>query len=115
LLAQQPTTPPADALIPAPEELAAYAQQQWEALLLYLVGGSNLPPQPPSTLPGPLIDVPGLLAAAGLMTKGEQSQMQCELGAPNKVGESSMLEWGVRHVGREAVLQPWSCPFACSA
>ncbi|PRW59756.1 general transcription factor IIH subunit 4 isoform B [Chlorella sorokiniana] len=68
--------PPAAAL-PSAAELNAYARQQWDGLLLYLVGGSSQPPGPPPELRGAApVDIPSLLARAGLMLKDEYTLTQ---------------------------------------
>lgn len=59
--------------------LAAYARQQWEALLLYLVGGEGTTPVAPPELQAASIDIRGLLVAAGLMAKDERTQRQSGL------------------------------------
>lgn len=70
--------PPPDAVPPSASELAAFARQQWEALLLYLVDGASSPPGPLHMLCVAALDVPSLLAAAGLMLKNEYTQRQSE-------------------------------------
>lgn len=62
-----------------PEDLNHYARQQWDGLLLYLVGGSSQPPGPPPQLHGAAaVDIPSLLARAGLMLKDEYTLSQSE-------------------------------------
>lgn len=73
---QAAALPPPSAAPPSGAELAAFARQQWEALLLYLVDGASSPPSPPHVLRAAALDVPGLLAAAGLMLKNEYTQRQ---------------------------------------
>lgn len=75
---QAAALPPPSAAPPSGAELAAFARQQWEALLLYLVDGASSPPSPPHVLRAAALDVPGLLAAAGLMLKNEYTQRQSE-------------------------------------
>lgn len=69
---------PPHAAPPSATELAAAARRQWEALLLHLVDGASSPPSPPRVLHAVPLDVPGLLAAAGLMQKNEYTQRQSE-------------------------------------
>ena len=77
LLAWQGAVPPAAAL-PSTADLATYARQQWEALLLYLVRGDSAPPEAPAMLQATPIHIPGLLVAAGLMVKQESTREQRE-------------------------------------
>lgn len=70
---------PPPAATPSPADLAAYARGQWEALLLYLVSGASQPPGMPAELGGAgatPVDVPRLLAAAGLMARDEYTLAQ---------------------------------------
>ncbi|PSC69613.1 general transcription factor IIH subunit 4 isoform A [Micractinium conductrix] len=65
-----PSAPPA----PPADDLSEYARQQWEALLLHVVDGSSPPPALPPGLQaeaGRGVDVPALLAGAGLVVKCE--------------------------------------------
>ncbi|KAL4458190.1 hypothetical protein ABPG75_013055 [Micractinium tetrahymenae] len=73
---QAAALPPPDAAPPSAAELAAFARQQWEAVLLFLVDGASSPPSPPHVLRAAPLDVPSLLAAAGLMLKNEYTQRQ---------------------------------------
>ena len=78
-LAGAPSAPPAAPAVPASTDLAAYARQQWEALLLYLVDSAgSAPPAVPAILQAPGVDVAQLLAAAGLMLKDEYTLRQSE-------------------------------------
>ncbi|KAI7840143.1 hypothetical protein COHA_005926 [Chlorella ohadii] len=77
LTGQDSATPPPAATLPLPEDLNHYARQQWDGLLLYLVGGSSQPPGPPPQLHGAAaVDIPSLLARAGLMLKDEYTLSQ---------------------------------------
>ncbi|KAI3435634.1 hypothetical protein D9Q98_001693 [Chlorella vulgaris] len=76
LLAGHAATLPPRASVPDAGILAAYARQQWEALLLYLVGGEGTTPVAPPELQAASIDIRGLLVAAGLMAKDERTQRQ---------------------------------------
>lgn len=82
LLAEQSAeAPPSlEAVAPSAAQLGAYARQQWEALLLFLVSGAGATPEPPAALRHQCtpIDVPHLLAAAGLMLKDEYTLAQSE-------------------------------------
>ena len=74
------------AVAPSAEALSSYALQQWEALLLYLVGAAASlgPPDMPELLQGvaaPPVDIPSLLSAAGLTVKDETTQEQGEPGS----------------------------------
>ena len=65
-----PSAPPA----PPADDLSEYARQQWEALLLHVVDGSSPPPALPPGLQAEAergVDVPALLAGAGLVVKCE--------------------------------------------
>lgn len=73
-----------EAAAPSPEEADAFSRQQWEALLLYLGASGNVPPALPRDLAAgggqdPL-NVPALLAAAGLVIKGEGMEPPGERG-----------------------------------
>ena len=77
LTEQDSAAPPAAAAVPAAADLNAYARQQWDGLLLYLVGGSGQPPLPPPELRGAAsVDIASLLARAGLMLKDEYTLSQ---------------------------------------
>lgn len=70
--------PPAAAAVPSPAELSAYARGQWEALLLFLVSGGGEPPAAHAALGVAPVEVPRLLAGAGLMMKDEYTLAQRE-------------------------------------
>lgn len=73
------TPPPTTTASPSPADLLAYSRQQWEALLLFLVSGTGRPPAMPDELCSAVpIDVPSLLASAGLMMKDEYTLQQSE-------------------------------------
>lgn len=87
LTEQDSAAPPAAAALPSAADLNAYARQQWDGLLLYLVGGSSQPPGPPPELRGAAaVDIPSLLARAGLMLKDEYTLSQSEGGEGGWVG-----------------------------
>ena len=71
---------PAPSATPALTELDAYAQKQWESLLLFLVDPTTAPPAMPSELGAESADVPGLLCKAGLMVKNEYTDTHGEQG-----------------------------------
>lgn len=81
LAEQQHPLPLPSAPAPSPAELAAYAQQQWEALLLFLVSGEGAPPEAPAALQlqDAPVDVPALLVGAGLAVKDEYTLRQGEV------------------------------------
>jgi hypothetical protein len=61
---------------PAPQMLKDYAQQQWEAILLYLVGSGG-GPKLPRELKGNALDIQQLFLSAGLLVhkpSGETSR-----------------------------------------
>ncbi|EFN54287.1 hypothetical protein CHLNCDRAFT_25123 [Chlorella variabilis] len=82
--------------VPSAAELDAYARRQWEALLLYLVNGNGTPPMAPPVLHATPIDIPSLLAAAGLMVKDE-----CTL-------EQKITEHGFQFLLANLYSQLWS-------
>lgn len=78
---QTPPGPP-----PSAAQLAAFARQQWEALLLYLVSGEGTPPQAPPQLQAQSANLAQLLAEAGLMLKDEFTLAQSEHGGYARAG-----------------------------
>lgn len=107
LTEQDSATPPAAAALPSAADLNAYARQQWDGLLLYLVGGSSQPPGPPPELRGAAaVDIPSLLARAGLMLKDEYTLSQSEGGEGGWGGGCGRDPGRLAvHVGRRAADQ----------
>lgn len=62
-----PPSAAAAAAVPSAAQLSAYARQQWEALLLYLVNSNSEPPAAPLGLGAAAINIPQLLTAAGFI------------------------------------------------
>ncbi|CAL8465169.1 g4704 [Coccomyxa elongata] len=65
---------------PSRDQLTQYAQQQWETLMLYLVGSVDRPPSPSPLIKGPKLDVDKILAGAHLMTGSKKSRSIQEQG-----------------------------------
>ena len=63
------------AAAPGRDALGRYAQQQWEALMLFLVGTSDRPPAPSPLLKAPRLAVESILTGAGLMTGTKSAQI----------------------------------------
>ncbi|KAK9917411.1 hypothetical protein WJX75_004051 [Coccomyxa subellipsoidea] len=59
---------------PSRDELSSYAQQQWETLMLYLVGSVDRAPSPSPLIKAPRLDVDKILAGAHLMTGTKKSR-----------------------------------------
>ena len=91
-------------MAPSREALSKYAQQQWEALMLFLVGSTDRPPAASPHIKAPRLAVEAILAGAGLMT-GSKSGF-CSARLPGHClkqcfGFTGPAAWcrGARHLG----------------